>query len=203
VRLLPATGHLTWRRFQSLREKYDRVIAVRSFICTRALTTNARGAAETARIPPRSRDCHCEDQETASRERVSVGFSKLFPAQSTPISHSLLLDAMNLAASHQPSMFGPLPPSHPPDMPPGGGPMDVADRLPPRHVNGNGNSNGTRSSSSSGPGLQTNGTAHAHEVRLRATPPLTQQGIKRNLLPSNRAQRTRRGSPRSSLSRMT
>ncbi|KAF7356976.1 hypothetical protein MVEN_01034000 [Mycena venus] len=83
--------------------------------------------------------------------------------------NDLLLDAMNLAASHQPSMFGLLPPTHPPDIPPGGGPMDLdafahastsltADRPPPRHVNGNGSSNGTRSgSSSSGFGPQTNG----------------------------------------------
>ncbi|KAF7370954.1 hypothetical protein MSAN_00729400 [Mycena sanguinolenta] len=76
--------------------------------------------------------------------------------------NDLLLDAMNLAAAHQPSLFGLIPPSHtPPDMPPGGGsmdhdgfsgpsagPMHAAERPPPRHMNGNGSSNGTSSSSS-------------------------------------------------------
>ncbi|KAF8196876.1 hypothetical protein K438DRAFT_1967869 [Mycena galopus ATCC 62051] len=89
----------------------------------------------------------------------------------------LLLDAMNLAAAHQPSMFGLLPSSHPPsDMAPGGphdafaGPSNSAaphhaERPPPRHVNGNGSSNGTGTSASSSNnsalGLQTNG----HELR--------------------------------------
>ncbi|KAJ7027865.1 hypothetical protein C8F04DRAFT_71567 [Mycena alexandri] len=110
--------------------------------------------------------------------------------------NDLLLDAMNLAASHQPSMFGLLPPPLPPDAPPGGGPMDidafagpstsaaplVADRPSARHhrVNGhngnghNGNgggnvssSNGTRSgSSSSSFGPQTNG-AHGPPLEQR------------------------------------
>ncbi|KAJ7132241.1 hypothetical protein C8R44DRAFT_977890 [Mycena epipterygia] len=95
--------------------------------------------------------------------------------------NDLLLDAMNLAAAHQPSMFGLLPPPLPPDAPPGDAPMDLdafagpstsaapllAERAPPpppppppRHVNGNGaaNSNGTRSGSSSSLGpVQTNG----------------------------------------------
>ncbi|KAJ7173634.1 hypothetical protein C8R46DRAFT_1083447 [Mycena filopes] len=89
--------------------------------------------------------------------------------------NDLLLDAMNLAASHQPSMFGLLPPPLPAE----GVPMDVdaysagpnVDRAPPpRHHrvnghNGNGNagpvgssSNGTRSGSSSSFGPQTNGS---------------------------------------------
>ncbi|KAJ7807293.1 hypothetical protein B0H14DRAFT_2873707 [Mycena olivaceomarginata] len=123
---LPYRNSRYKEKFQSLREKYDRVIA--------------------------------KQQEYHQDLEIATAKIKKLQAE-----NDLLLDAMNLAASHQPSMFGPLPPSHPPDMPPGGGPMDVADRLPPRHVNGNGNSNGTRSSSSSGPGLQTNGTAHAHE----------------------------------------
>ncbi|KAJ7626303.1 hypothetical protein DFH06DRAFT_1339443 [Mycena polygramma] len=83
--------------------------------------------------------------------------------------NDLLLDAMNLAASHQPSMFGLLPPAHPPDAPRGGGPMNIdAGPAPPRHhVNGNGVSNGTRSgSSSSGPGHLSNGNGH---------PPLPEQ----------------------------
>ncbi|KAJ7777348.1 hypothetical protein B0H16DRAFT_955344 [Mycena metata] len=101
--------------------------------------------------------------------------------------NDLLLDAMNLAATHQPSMFGLLPPPLPPDAPPGGGPMDVdafpgpstsADRPPARHhrVNGNGNgngggnvssSNGTRSgSSSSSFGPPTNG-AHGPPLEQR------------------------------------
>ncbi|KAJ7493333.1 hypothetical protein B0H11DRAFT_2005943 [Mycena galericulata] len=97
--------------------------------------------------------------------------------------NDLLLDAMNLAAAQQPSMFGFLPPALPLDAPSSGDtPMDVdafvgssggsaapllAERPPPppppRHVNGNGNghsSNGTRSASSNssfGP-VQTNGT---------------------------------------------
>ncbi|KAJ7643334.1 hypothetical protein DFH06DRAFT_1333588 [Mycena polygramma] len=77
--------------------------------------------------------------------------------------NDLLLDAMNLAASHQPSMFGLLPPAHPPDAPRGGGPMNIdAGPVPPRHhVNGNGVSNGTRSgSSSSGHGHLSNGNGH-------------------------------------------
>jgi len=102
--------------------------------------------------------------------------------------NDLLLDAMNLAAAHQPSMFGLLPPPLPPDAPPGDGPMDVeafvgsstsaapllSDRPPPppRHVNGNGagnGSNGTRSGSSSSLGpAQTNGHPPPNEVRVRA-----------------------------------
>ncbi|KAJ6615174.1 hypothetical protein B0H10DRAFT_2004347 [Mycena sp. CBHHK59/15] len=104
--------------------------------------------------------------------------------------NDLLLDAMNLAAAHQPSMFGLLPPPLPPDAPSGGFAMDLdafvgsstsavpllADRAPPppaavhrdfspRHVNGNGsNTNGTRSGSNSSHGVvQTNG-AHPPPV---------------------------------------
>ncbi|KAK7031495.1 hypothetical protein R3P38DRAFT_817668 [Favolaschia claudopus] len=83
--------------------------------------------------------------------------------------NDLLLDAMNLAASHQPAMFGSM---RPPDMPPGA-PMDIdgyppanngpLDRPPPRHINGTGSSNGTRSgSSNSVPNSHTNGAAHSH-----------------------------------------
>ncbi|KAJ7460723.1 hypothetical protein FB451DRAFT_1371583 [Mycena latifolia] len=106
--------------------------------------------------------------------------------------NDLLLDAMNLAASHQPSLFGLLPPPLPPDVPPPDAPMDIdafvgastsaapllADRPPPpRHVNGNGNGNGhasgsnggTRSGSSSSLG-QTNGHPPPVEQRPSRAP---------------------------------
>ncbi|KAJ7708764.1 hypothetical protein B0H17DRAFT_364844 [Mycena rosella] len=104
--------------------------------------------------------------------------------------NDLLLDAMNLAAAHQPSMFGLLPPALPPDAPGGDAPMDLdafvgastsaapllADRAPPpRHINGNGasngNGNGTRSGSSSSLGpLQTNGHPPPLEPRPSRPP---------------------------------
>ncbi|KAJ6478493.1 hypothetical protein C8R47DRAFT_633362 [Mycena vitilis] len=92
--------------------------------------------------------------------------------------NDLLLDAMNLAASHQPSMFGLLPPAHPPDAPRGGGPINIdAGPAPRHHANGNGVSNGTRSgSSSSGPGHpQLNGSGHPplpEQARLSRQPSL-------------------------------
>ncbi|KAJ7102955.1 hypothetical protein C8R43DRAFT_1047445 [Mycena crocata] len=98
--------------------------------------------------------------------------------------NDLLLDAMNIAAAHQPAMFALVPPPLPPDGPPFDVGMDLdafvgsstsaapllSERPPPRHVNGNGagnSSNGTRSGSSSSLGpMQTNG-AHPPPVEVR------------------------------------
>ncbi|KAJ6581077.1 hypothetical protein B0H19DRAFT_492253 [Mycena capillaripes] len=147
---LPYRNSRYKEKFQSLREKYDRVTA--------------------------------KQQEYHQDLEIATAKIKKLQAE-----NDLLLDAMNLAAAHQPSMFGLIPPAHHPDVPAGGGPMDLdafagpgtsaapllAERPPPRHINGNGassnsnsNSNGNGSSSSGLGPPQTNGNGH---------PPLPEQ----------------------------
>ncbi|KAJ7089773.1 hypothetical protein B0H15DRAFT_839190 [Mycena belliarum] len=133
------------------------------------------------------------DRITAKQEEyhrdLEIATAKIKKLQAE---NDLLLDAMNLAATHQPSLFPLLPPPLPPDAPPPGvdAPMDLdafgrastsaapllSDRPLPRHINGNGahgtGGTGTRSGTTSSLGMhmQTNGHAAPIESRPSRQP---------------------------------
>ncbi|KAJ7746803.1 hypothetical protein DFH07DRAFT_589629 [Mycena maculata] len=132
---LPYRNSRYKEKFQALREKYDRVTA----------------------------------KQEEYHHDLEIATAKIKKLQAE---NDLLLDAMNLVATHQPSMFpllGALD-DVPMDLDAFAGPSTsavplVAERPPPRHINGNGNGNGnghsstgTRSGSNSSFGpVQTNG----------------------------------------------